>query len=43
MRLDVKPQTSVFLSGFEPTLHNFYSVPMNGCVDGQVTRRTNAE
>jgi MFS family permease len=30
-------------TGFEPTLHNFYTVPMNGCVDGQVTRRTNAE
>ena len=31
MLLDVKPETSVFVSGFDHTLHSFYTVPDCTC------------
>ena len=31
MLLDVTPQPSVFFVGFDPTLHNFYTVPDGTC------------
>ena len=31
MRRGVTPKTSVFFAGFDPTLHNFYTVPDCTC------------